>query len=350
MQAEIFVATLALLLAALFIWGFRTLPEERWQIIGCLLGGKEPDGAWKGLNLTYYGFFNAFAYLLAALLFFVLMGSLSVPVAGIVTLLVAVLSICMPASKLIARWVEGKANPFTVGGASFLGLIASPWVVMFLNDTLGARLGFSAPVMSVLAAISIAYAIGEGIGRLACISFGCCYGKPLSACHPLLRKVFSGRAFIFSGATKKIAYAHHLDGQEVVPVQAVTAVLLTAAGVMGCYAFLKGFPAAAFCGTLVVTQSWRVLSELLRADFRGAGRISAYQIMSLLSIVYSFLILVFFPSAGAEMPDLAAGMLALWDPGILLFFELLFAAAFLYTGRSRVTGATIRLHVVGEKI
>jgi hypothetical protein len=350
MLPEIFVLSLGLVMAALFIWGFRTLPKEQWQIIGCLLGRKEPDGAWKGLNLTYYGLFNATAYLLASLVFFILMGSLSVPTAGIMILLAAILIICMPASGLIARWVEGKANTFTVGGASFAGLIAAPWIVQFINGSLGNRIGFSAPVLSVLVAMSIAYAIGEGIGRLACISFGCCYGKPLSASHPLLMKIFDGRGFIFSGKTKKIAYADHLDEREVIPIQAVTAVLLTAAGIMGCYGFLKGFHLAAFCGTFIVTQIWRVLSEFLRADFRGTGRISVYQIMSLLSIVYAFLILAFFPPAGVGTPDLAAGIFALWDPGVLLFFEILWVVAFIHTGRSRVIGASIRLHVVKEKI
>jgi hypothetical protein len=350
MQPEIFVLTLGAVLVGLFFWGFKTLPGERWQVIGCLLSEKNPDGAWKGLNLTYYGFFNATAYLSAALLFFILMGSLSVPVFGALAILTAVLAICMPASKLIAFWVEGKANTFTVGGASFVGLITAPWIIQFINEEMGVRMGFNAPVLSVLAAISTAYAVGEGIGRLACISFGCCYGKPLSACHPLLQRIFEGRAFIFSGQTKKIAYAHHLDGQEVIPIQAVTALLLTGAGILGCYGFLKGFYFATFAGLLVVTQAWRALSELLRADYRGTGRITAYQVMALLSILYTFLLLAFFPADGGEIPDLMAGLLALWDPGVILFFELLWIAAFIHTGRSRVTGSTVRLHVVKENI
>jgi hypothetical protein len=255
-------------------------------------------------------------------------------------LLAAILAIGMPASVLIALWVEGKANTFTVGGASFAVLVAAPWVVEFINGNLGIRMGFDAPVLSAMAAMSVAYAIGEGIGRLACISFGCCYGKPLSECNPMLKKVFTRRSFIFSGETKKIAYAHHLDGREVIPIQAVTAVLLTVTGVAGCYGFLKGFHVAAFYGTLIVTQVWRVLSEFFRADFRGNNRISAYQVMSLLSIFYALLILALFPSAGAEAPapDITAGMIGLWDP------------AFIHTGRSRVTGSTIRLHVVKENI
>ena len=61
------------------------------QVIGCLLGDKQNDGAWKGLNLTYYGFFNATAYLFAAVLFFVLMGSLSIPVIGALAILTIIL-------------------------------------------------------------------------------------------------------------------------------------------------------------------------------------------------------------------------------------------------------------------
>jgi hypothetical protein len=350
MLPEIFLLSLSIVLAVLFLWGFRTLPGEGWQVIGCLLDGKERDGSWRGLNLTYYGFFNATAYLLAALVFFILTGSLSVPVAGILTLLAAILGICIPASSLIARWVEGKTNTFTVGGASFAGLIAAPLIVRAVNGILGNRMGFSVPVLSVLAAISIAYAIGEGVGRLACISFGCCYGKPLSGCHPLLRRIFRGRGFVFCGDTKKIAYAHHLDGHEVIPVQAVTAVLLTSTGLIGCYGFLKGFPAAVFLGTLTVTQGWRVISEFLRADDRGAGGITAYQFMALLSIGYALLLTAIFPRDGSAAPDLAAGMLVLWNPALILFFEILWVATFIYTGRSRVTDASIRLHVVKEKV
>lgn len=350
MPPELFVLALALAVLLLFCWAFRTLPGERWQIIGCLLGGKKDDGAWKGLNLTYYGFFTAAAYLAASLLFFILMRALSVPVAGIAAILATVLAVCMPASKWIALWVEGKQNTFTVGGASFAGLVIAPWVIALVNHTLGARMGFYAPIPGTLAAIAVAYAVGEGIGRLACISFGCCYGKPLSACPPWLQRLFRGRTFIFSGKTKKIAYAHRLDGCEVLPVQAVTAALLTGAGLLGCYAFLKGFAVLTFAGLLIVTQGWRILSEQFRADYRGTGRITAYQVMALLSVAYALLLAVLFREIGSGRPDLDTGLRALWDPGVILFFELLWVAAFLYTGRSRVTAATVRLHVLTDKI
>ena len=349
MLPEIFVLGLGSVLAPLFGWSFRTLPGERWQFIGCLLAGKDADGGWRGLNLTYYGFFTATAYLLAAVLFYLLAKSLSQPSAGIVILLAAILAICVPASRLIASRVEGKANTFTVGGASFAGLIAAPLVIQALQAVPVAQLRLTAPMMAVLAAVSIAYAIGEGIGRLACISFGCCYGKPLAASPPWLRRIFQGRAFVFSGQTKKIAYAHQLEGREVIPVQALSAIVLTVAGLTGCYGFLKGFYAAAFLGTLVTSQGWRALSECLRADHRGGGKITAYQVMALLSIGYALILLALFPGAGGT-PDLKAALAALWDPAVLIFFQFLWVAVFLHTGRSRVTGATVRLHVLRDRI
>ena len=137
-----------------------------------------------------------------------------------------------------------------------------------------------------MAALAAAYALGEGIGRLACISFGCCYGKPMDEVHPLLRRLFAGRAFVFTGATKKIAYADGLQGREIFPVQAVTATIYCAAALIGVYLFLKGYFRAAFLVPLLATQLWRFVSEFARADYRGRGRISAYQKMALAAAAY----------------------------------------------------------------
>jgi hypothetical protein len=81
-----------------------------------------------------------------------------------------------------------------------------------------------------LAAIMIAYAFGEGLGRLACISFGCCYGVALQEAHPLLRRVFDRWHFVFFGDTKKISYASGLAGKQVVPIQAITLLLYIGIG------------------------------------------------------------------------------------------------------------------------
>ena len=198
--------------------------------------------------------------------------------------------------------------------------------------------------------MSIAYTLGEGIGRLACISFGCCYGKPLADCSPLINKIFQKHNFIFSGKTKKIAYADAFDGKRVIPVQALTTVIYSLTGLAGCYLFLKGFTTAAFVLTLIVTQIWRAFSEFLRADFRGEGKISGYQIMALVACCYGLFIAYIFNQTFTGTPDLARGLAALWNPALLIFFLALWIAIFLYMGKSRVTTSLIEIHVLRENI
>ena len=44
------------------------------------------------------------------------------------------------------------------------------------------------------------------------------------------------------------------------------------------------------------------------------------------------------------------GLRVFWNPLMLLFFQALWLAAFIYTGRSEVTGATIEFHVHAHRI
>ena len=347
---EIFIAILFLALMLIFRWAFQTLPDERWQIIGCLPYLKLTDGSWQGWNLTWYGFFNAAAIVFAVCMFLILIGSLSTPLIAGLSLLTLLLAICLPSAKIIAFLIEKKQNTFTVGGASFIGIIAAPWIILLTNVTAGKWLGFNILLISALAAMSIAYTLGEGIGRLACISFGCCYGKPLADCSLLINIIFQKHNFIFSGKTKKIAYAHELDGQQVIPVQALTAVIYSLTGLAGCYLFLKGFTTAAFVLTLIVTQLWRALSEFMRADYRGEGKISIYQIMASVACLYSLLIAYIFNRTPAGTPDLALGLATIWNPAVLIFLLVLWIATFFYMGKSRVTNSLIEIHVLRENI
>jgi Prolipoprotein diacylglyceryl transferase len=350
MLDEIFIAILFLALILIFRWAFQALPDERWQIIGCLPYRQLTDGRWQGWNLTWYGFFNAVAVVFAVCMFLILTGSLSTPLIASLFLLTLLLAACLPAAKMIALLIEKKQNTFTVGGASFIGIIAAPWIILLTNVTAGKWLGFNILPISALAAISIAYTLGEGIGRLACISFGCCYGKPLADCSPLINKIFQKHNFIFRGKTKKIAYAHELDDQRVIPIQALTAVIYSLTGLAGCYLFLKDFMMAAFALTLIVTQLWRAFSEFLRADYRGEGKISVYQIMASIACLYGLLIAYLFNGTVAESPDLARGFLAIWNPSVLIILAVLWIATLFYAGKSRVTSSLIEIQVLKEKI
>jgi prolipoprotein diacylglyceryltransferase len=243
--------------------------------------------------------------------------------------------------------VEKKRYTATIGGATFVVNLLAPAFV-----AIGERILPNPPVhpLTVLAAISIVYALGEGVGRLACISFGCCYGKPLAESHPLLRKLFARWNFTFSGPTKKIAYAHGLDGQAVIPIQGVTSLLYSAVSLLGIFLFLKRWYGAAFLLCLLITQVWRVVSEFFRADYRGGGSISAYQVMAFLSIAYGVLLVAILPPPPVSSHNLWAGLHSLFSSGMILFLQTLWVAAFLFTGRSSVTASTISFHVVKERV
>ena len=351
MSAELFLAVLAALSAALFAWAFRALPQERWQFLAVMPVGKIAAGEWQGLNLTFYGFFRATSNALAAVIMFALLGAIGVAANAVIALIAITFALCWPASKLIARAVEKKAHTFTVGGAVFAGGLMAPWIIKALNATLAWALGGQIPVVPTFAAMFLAYAYGEGLGRLGCISFGCCYGKSLDQLSPRMRGLFESFNFTFAGATKKVAYEGSLEGAPVAPIQAITAMVFIIVALAGAYLFLKSYFTASLLFAVAGTQVWRFLSEKLRADMRGKGqKMSAYQVMALLMAPYAAAVILFLPSGHTEAPEIAAGLGLLWNPAVLLFCQALWLADFLITGRSRVTGSTLSFFVRADRI
>jgi len=346
MNNQVFILLLSAVCSLLMVWGFRILPRDGWQMLAVLPIRPLGNGQWQGLNLTWYGLLTANAYLAALTMLIILLSAAGVELTGVVLVAVIMLAICVPASRLVARIVEGKSHTFTVGGAVFVGIVAAPWVVMLVNQLTS----YQMPILTTLAAISIAYAFGEGLGRLACISFGCCYGKPLSTCSPKIQKLFQHWNFKFYGATRKITYASHLEGEATLPIQALTTILYVAGGLLGTELFLYGLYAWSFVFCLLVTQLWRVFSELVRADYRGNNSISAYQIMGLLAIPYALFSAVYFYSETNTVPVLQQGLSQLWQPGTLAFLQLVWLILFAYTGRSTVTGASLSFHVHHDRI
>lgn len=339
-----------LVLSLYFWWGFRVLPGEKWQIFASVPSAKTEQGGWHGINFTWYGLLTANAYLVSVAVLLVLMGAIGVPPVGTAILATSMLLCCVPASRLVARIVEKKSHTFTVGGAVFVGILITPVVITAINRTAGAALAFHIPVMSAYAAIAIAYAFGEGLGRMACISFGCCYGKQLSASSPLLKRMFAGRSFVFFGSTKKIAYAGGLEAIEVIPIQAITAVIYTVCGLIAAGMYLSTHLTAAFLFATITTQGWRSLSETLRADYRGEGRVSAYQVMGMVGVVYAIAMAFLLAHEPVGIPDLYDGLKGLWSPALILFLQGIWLVIFLFTGRSTVTGATLSFHVHQERI
>jgi len=346
MSLTLTILSFAAVLFFYLYWGIRLLPGERWQFVASAPVRKRPGGDWDGVNLTWYGLLSANAYAVAIGVLVVMMGGVGVSFAGTAVFVAVMLGLCVPASRLVAMVVEKKAHTFTVGGAVFVGIVAAPWVVMALDRTLGFRI----PPGAALAALAVAYAFGEGLGRLACLSFGCCYGKKITGLSPLLRRLFAGISLSFYGRTKKIAYAGGMEGEPVVPVQALTAVIYVSCGLAGLVFFLNSRFAAAFLMTLVITQGWRFLSETLRDDYRGGGKISAYQLMGAAGIVYGSAAFILFSDTSFPPPNLFAGLAIFSRPLVIIFIQFIWVAIFLYTGRSTVTGATLAFHVHRERI
>ncbi|MBO0863317.1 MAG: prolipoprotein diacylglyceryl transferase [Chloracidobacterium sp.] len=351
MSVELFLTILAALFAALFAWAFRALPQERWQFLAVMPVGKNTAGEWQGLNLTYYGFFQATSNGLGAVIGFALLGAIGIQASAVFALIFMMFALGWPAARIIARVVEKKAHTFTVGGAVFAGALMAPWIIQLLNATRARALGGEIPLVPSLAALSVAYAYGEALGRLACISFGCCYGKSLDQLSPRMRRLFKSFSFTFAGATKKVAYEGRLEGAPVAPIQAITAVVFTIIALAGAYLFLKSYFTASLLFTSVGAQLWRFLSEKLRADHRGAAqKISAYQVMALLMGPYAFAVVLLFPNGWTGAPELAAGLGLLWNPAVLLFCQALWLVIFFITGRSMVTGSRLSFFVHADRI
>ncbi|GAB6094474.1 hypothetical protein JCM14469_07260 [Desulfatiferula olefinivorans] len=346
----LFIIGLALFTGLYLYWGFTRLTEEKRQVLAAVPRMRMNDSVFAGVNITWYGLLTANALAVGAVIFLVLSGSLGTPALAGLLLVTLLLCVLLPSARWIARIVEKKQHTFTIGGSVFAGIIITPWVIGGANLVTGPLLGFRFPLTGTLAAMAIAYSLGESLGRLACISFGCCYGKPLSDCSPVLRRLFARRHFIFRGATRKACYASGLDGVPVLPIQAVTAVIYAVSALLGLILFLMGHVSWALFLTLSITQTWRTASEVFRADYRGGGRMSAYQIMGLTAAAYAALTALIFRPEGTVMPNLIQGMSTLWDPFVILTVQGLWLMVFAYMGRSTVTDATLHFRVVTDHI
>lgn len=350
MAEKLFILFCSLGFIGLFVWGFRYLPRERWQMMAVIPYRKKNSGHWHGTNLTFYGFLIACAIVVGVLFVLILLQSVSISLPGVFAVLLLLLAVCLPASRIMARLVEKKRYTFTIGGAFFCGLLLTPWAIVAVNGLFRSSGLQELDMMALLAALSIGYILGEGLGRLACVSFGCCYGKPLKACSPAIRLLFDRLAFVFTGATKKAVYEGALEGEKLVPVQGVTCILYTATALFSAHLFLQAHYVAAFLLSLFISQIWRVISETLRADFRGFNKVSAYQKMSLVALPYSVLLAVLVPGSILPVPSVVQGLAVFSQPIAMISVQLLWFVLFWIFGRSMVTAATVSFQVVQEHI
>ncbi len=350
MNNWLFLLTSTVFFSLLIVLGWRQLPGARFQMLAIVPVRPQDATHWHGVNLTWYGLLLASAATLAILFVLVLTVASGAALGPVLATLSLLMVLCLPAARLVARLVEKKRYTFTIGGAFFCGLVAAPLLISLVN---GGCLLLNLPPLNVqvmLAALGIGYILGEGLGRMACISFGCCYGKPLHQCGPILTLLFDRLAFVFAGATKKAVYEGGFSRVKLVPIQGLTCTLYTVTALVACHLFLHGSYQSAFLLSLVVSQVWRVLSETLRADFRGFTAFSAYQTMGLLAIAYGCGLCWLLPAPLAPLPDIARGGALLLNPLLLLGLQFLWLTLFLVFGRSMVTEATVSFAVREDRI
>ncbi|MBU1233502.1 MAG: prolipoprotein diacylglyceryl transferase [Proteobacteria bacterium] len=350
MAEQLFILFCSLGFIALFVWGFRYLPQERWQMMAVIPYRKKNSSHWHGANLTFYGFLIACAIAVGVLFSLILLQSVSISLPGVFVVMLLILAVCLPASRIMARLVEKKRYTFTIGGAFFCGLLLTPWGIVAVNAFLRSSGSQELDMMALLAALAIGYTLGEGLGRLACVSFGCCYGKPLKDCCRMTNLLFSRLAFVFTGITKKAVYEGALEGEKLIPIQGLTCILYTATALFSAHLFLTAHYVAAFLISLLVSQVWRIISETMRADFRGFSKVSAYQKMSFAALPYAFLITVLAPTPMLPAPSVIQGLSIFSQPLPMISVQFLWLALFWVFGRSMVTSSTISFQVVQEHI
>jgi prolipoprotein diacylglyceryltransferase len=335
----LFVLGLVALVSAILAWGLHVLPRENMQILATIPLRRIDGDLWRGVNLTWYGVMQMTGMVLAIALALVLATAAHVPTHTLVLVIGVMLAVALPAAGLVARLVERRRGTFTVGGAVFAAALFLPWTTLALDALSG-----SDHAVPIISAIAVAYPLGEGIGRLACISFGCCYGRRLDDCGPGLRALFGWHPAVVVGATRKAVYEGHCEGVPLVPAPALSALVLSFAGLAGVPLFLDGEFLAAAVLSLSVAFVWRFTSEFLRADYRGQGRLSVYQWMALVCLVY-VVSAVGLLSARARQPDIHHGLALLASPLTVLALAAVGVVVFVYLGVSKMTTATIRLGV-----
>ncbi|HPW51372.1 MAG TPA: prolipoprotein diacylglyceryl transferase [Spirochaetota bacterium] len=338
-----FLISLSAFLAAVLTAGFIFLPRERFQFLAAIpLLKNKKSGHFHSRNLTWYGLITAFSVAVSTAFFCTLASAYGFKLLTCLIFAGSILAIALPASKIIAFIVEKRKGTITVGGAAFAAVTAAPFSAYAALKISGD--GNIESILPLLAAIGCSYLIGEGIGRLSCLSFGCCYGKPLKKYSKPVKALLSPFAVRFYGNLKKASYESGYEGKKLFPIQNITAVIYSVSALVSAWIFLAGHFKISFLLSIITAFAWRIISEFFRADFRGFGKISSYQVMSFLSVIICAAAAYFLPSPDVITVNVSNGLIIFSDVIFVIVLQFLFAAVFLYTGISSVTASEIHFY------
>ncbi len=145
----------------------------------------------------------------------------------------------------------------------------------------------------------------------------------------------------FYGNLKKASYESGYESKKLFPIQNITAVIYSVSALVSAWFFLAGQFKISFLLSIITAFAWRIISEFFRADFRGFGKISSYQVMSFLSVIVCVAAAYFLPSPDVITVNVSNGLIIFSDVIFVIILQFLFAAVFLYTGISSVTYSEI---------
>ena len=97
-------------------------------------------------------------------------------------------------------------------------------------------------------------------------------------------------------------------GEPLIPVQAITSAVFAVSGIVGVALFLEQQFRLAALIPIIASWGWRACSEWLRADYRGASRISAYQMMAIFSVLYLTVVVLLMPAPSPVAPNLGRSL------------------------------------------
>ena len=183
---------------------------------------------------------------------------------------------------LIVDWQHYSHEPLALlrsGGVFYGGLITATLTAIWFSR----KHRLSIWQMADIFAPPIA--LGHAIGRIGCLSAGCCYGKPTTAPWGI---TFTNP---YSNEVVGVPLGMSLHPTQLYEAGVELSILLFLLWLSG----RKRFDGHIFCAYVILYSTSRIVIEFFRGDPRGFvldGMMSTSQLMSILMLVFTFTTLV----------------------------------------------------------
>ena len=94
----IFIITIAAILTIIYWFGFVHFPKKNWQFLAAVPIKNSSSNKWNGINFTYYGLLSSTGYIIAIVLYIILLKAANYNYIEIFSVMLMILLFCMPAS------------------------------------------------------------------------------------------------------------------------------------------------------------------------------------------------------------------------------------------------------------